>query len=125
MKVLSDKMREWRHHLHRNPELSSNEFETAAFIAKELRAMGIEVAEGVFTYGLACEQAVPQKTQSISAQAQGHMQGVTVHSLHTHTLGLELLHQVAGGDDAVGVYLRRLHGLGVDNDVEVVDIVDV
>ena len=47
MKVLSDKMREWRHHLHRNPELSSNEFETAAFIAKELRAMGVEVAEGI------------------------------------------------------------------------------
>ncbi len=47
MKVLSDKMREWRHHLHRNPELSSREFETAAFIAKELRDMGIEVEEGI------------------------------------------------------------------------------
>jgi hippurate hydrolase len=40
-------MREWRHHLHRNPELSSREFETAAFIAEELRAMGIEVEEGI------------------------------------------------------------------------------
>lgn len=47
MKVLSDKMREWRHHLHMNPELSSKEFETAAFIAEELRAMGVEVAEGI------------------------------------------------------------------------------
>ncbi len=47
MNLLSDKMREWRHHLHRNPELSSREFETAAFIAEELRAMGIEVEEGI------------------------------------------------------------------------------
>ena len=47
MNVLSDKMREWRHHLHRNPELSSKEFETAAYIAEELRAMGVEVAEGI------------------------------------------------------------------------------
>ena len=40
-------MLKWRHHLHRNPELSSKEFETAAYIAEELRAMGIEVAEGI------------------------------------------------------------------------------
>ena len=47
MNVLSEKMLRWRHHFHRNPELSSNEFETAAYITKELRAMGIEVAEGI------------------------------------------------------------------------------
>lgn len=47
MNLLSDKMREWRHHLHRNPELSSEEFETAAYIAERLRAMGIEVTEGI------------------------------------------------------------------------------
>ncbi len=47
MNLLSDKMREWRHHLHMNPELSSKEFETAAYIADKLRAMGIEVTEGI------------------------------------------------------------------------------
>ena len=47
MDVLTDKMRRWRHHLHSNPELSSGEFETAAYIAKELRSMGIDVTEGI------------------------------------------------------------------------------
>ncbi len=47
MNLLSEKMRNWRHDLHRNPELSSCEYETAAYISKELRAMGIEVAEGI------------------------------------------------------------------------------
>ncbi len=47
MNLLSEKMRQWRYHLHRNPELSSCEYETAAYISKELRAMGIDVAEGI------------------------------------------------------------------------------
>ncbi|MBP3759741.1 MAG: amidohydrolase [Firmicutes bacterium] len=47
MDVLTNKMRKWRHHLHMNPELSSKEFETAAYVANELRTMGIEVTEGI------------------------------------------------------------------------------
>ena len=47
MNLLSEKMRQWRYHLHRNPELSSREYETAAYISKELRAMGIDIAEGI------------------------------------------------------------------------------
>ena len=42
MDVLTDKMRRWRHHLHAHPELSQNEHETASYIAKELRLMGID-----------------------------------------------------------------------------------
>ena len=47
MDVLKDKMIRWRHHLHAHPELSQNEHETASYIAKELRLMGIEVTEGI------------------------------------------------------------------------------
>lgn len=39
-------------HLHRNPELSLQEKQTAARIASELRAAGFEVAEGVGGYGV-------------------------------------------------------------------------
>lgn len=42
-----DDMTEWRHHLHANPELSYQEYETARFVADNLRSHGIEVTEGV------------------------------------------------------------------------------
>src|SRR5262245_58318698 len=39
-------------HLHAHPELSFEEKETAARVAKELRAVGIEVTEGVGRLGV-------------------------------------------------------------------------
>jgi amidohydrolase len=42
----------WRRHLHENPELSNREFNTAKYIAKHLRALGIEVQEGVAKTGV-------------------------------------------------------------------------
>jgi amidohydrolase len=41
-----------RRHLHSNPELSFHEFNTAKFIAKELRAIGLEPQEGVANTGV-------------------------------------------------------------------------
>ncbi|SDD99177.1 amidohydrolase [Paenibacillus sp. UNCCL117] len=38
-------MVEWRRHLHRHPELSYRESETAAFVASKLRGWGLEVRE--------------------------------------------------------------------------------
>jgi amidohydrolase len=42
----------WRRHLHKNPELSNREFNTAKYIAKHLRGLGIEVQEGVAKTGV-------------------------------------------------------------------------
>ena len=47
MSELRKQMEEWRHNLHRNPELSQNEFKTASYIANELRKLGIETEEGI------------------------------------------------------------------------------
>ena len=47
MSELRKQMEEWRHSLHRNPELSQKEFETAAYIANELRKFGIETEEKI------------------------------------------------------------------------------
>ena len=47
MSTLNKRMIAWRHHLHQNPELSQQEYRTSSFIANELRAMGLEVIEGV------------------------------------------------------------------------------
>ncbi|PWE53410.1 amidohydrolase [Metarhizobium album] len=42
-----DEMTRWRQHLHANPELSYQEYETARFVAEKLRSYGIDVTEGV------------------------------------------------------------------------------
>ena len=47
MSEFKDQLIRWRHHLHTIPELAFELHETAAYIAKELRAMGLEVTEGV------------------------------------------------------------------------------
>lgn len=43
---------EWRHHLHQNPELSNREFETAKYVEKYLRGLGLEVQTGVAITGV-------------------------------------------------------------------------
>ena len=44
---IESKVIEWRRHIHQNPELSNREFETAKYIAKHLKTLGITVQEGV------------------------------------------------------------------------------
>lgn len=45
---------QWRHHLHQHPELSNREFETAKYIEKHLRSLGLDVATGVAKTGGSC-----------------------------------------------------------------------
>ena len=41
-----------RRHIHQNPELSLNEFETSKLVAGELKKLGLEVQEGVGKTGV-------------------------------------------------------------------------
>ncbi|RDJ20790.1 amidohydrolase [Bosea caraganae] len=50
--ALHEEMRQWRRHLHANPEFGFEEKETAAFVAAKLREFGLEVAEGVGSTGV-------------------------------------------------------------------------
>lgn len=43
---------EWRRHFHQHPELSNREFETAKYIEKYLRSLGLEVQTGVAHTGV-------------------------------------------------------------------------
>ena len=49
---IDSKVLEWRRYLHENPELSNREFNTAKYIAKHLRSLGIEVQEGIAKTGV-------------------------------------------------------------------------
>ncbi|SDJ99272.1 amidohydrolase [Microbulbifer yueqingensis] len=46
------KVIEWRRHLHQNPELGNREFETAKYVARHLKSLGIEVETGVAHTGV-------------------------------------------------------------------------
>jgi amidohydrolase len=52
VKKIEAQMISWRRHIHQNPELGNREFETAALVAKELRAMGLEVREKIAFTGV-------------------------------------------------------------------------
>lgn len=49
---LAADVRSWRHHLHRNPELSYKEVETAAFVASKLEEFGIDFKTGIGGNGI-------------------------------------------------------------------------
>jgi len=49
---IEDRVIEWRHHLHENPELSNREFETAKYVAKHLKELGLEVKTEVAHTGV-------------------------------------------------------------------------
>jgi amidohydrolase len=50
--AIEDKVIEWRRDIHQNPELGNNEIRTAKKVADHLRALGIEVQEGVAVTGV-------------------------------------------------------------------------
>ena len=50
--AIENKLIEWRHHLHQNPELSNREFKTSAYVAEHLKNLGISVQTGVAHTGV-------------------------------------------------------------------------
>lgn len=49
---IEDKLIEWRHYFHQNPELSNREFKTAEKIAAHLKSLGLEVEKNVAKTGV-------------------------------------------------------------------------
>lgn len=62
-------MAEWFEHMHRNPELSMQEQNTAAFIVDKLRDWGYEVETGVGKHGIVASLTVGNGTKSIGLRA--------------------------------------------------------
>ena len=50
--AIEQKVIEWRHDIHQNPELSNREFKTAEKIAEHLKGLGIDVQTGVAHTGV-------------------------------------------------------------------------
>ena len=50
--ALAEKVVQWRHEIHQNPELSNREFKTAEKVAAHLRSLGMAVKTGVAHTGV-------------------------------------------------------------------------
>ena len=59
----------WRHHLHRHPELSLEEANTAKYIAALVNSWGYDVAEGVGKHGVIASMTVGSGKKSIGLRA--------------------------------------------------------
>src|SRR5688500_3193429 len=69
---------EARRHLHANPELSYQEFNTAKYVGQQLKKYGLSPVEGVATTGLMVEiQGKNPSTKSIALRAD--MDALPIH----------------------------------------------
>jgi hippurate hydrolase len=59
----------WRHHLHQHPELSSEEVNTARYIADLVKSWGYDVSEGVGKHGVVASMTVGEGQKSIGLRA--------------------------------------------------------
>ncbi|HEX2122313.1 MAG TPA: amidohydrolase, partial [Thermoanaerobaculia bacterium] len=62
-------MKKWFEHMHRHPELSMRERETAQYIADVAGQWGYEVATGVGTHGIVASMTVGNSGKAIGLRA--------------------------------------------------------
>ena len=62
-------MKEWFEHMHRNPELSMQEQETANYIADTVRQWGYEVETGIGKHGIVASMTVGESSKAIGLRA--------------------------------------------------------
>ncbi len=66
---LQAQMAEWRHHIHRNPEIAFKENDTAAFVASLLDKWGYEVVTGIGQTGIVASLKAGQGEKIIGLRA--------------------------------------------------------
>jgi len=70
MKPLDEELAGWRRHLHSIPETGFEEKHTSAFVARTLRALGLEVHEGIGGTGLVASLRLGEGTGVIGIRAE-------------------------------------------------------
>ena len=70
---IEDKLIEWRHDFHQNPELSNREFKTAEKIAKHLKSLGLEVETNIAKTGVAIIMVEQNAKQALQIADTGYV----------------------------------------------------
>jgi hippurate hydrolase len=68
-KSLVDALTDWRHHLHRHPELTLHEKETAAFVGARLRELGVAYTSGIGGNGIVATMSRGPSNRSVGLRA--------------------------------------------------------
>jgi hippurate hydrolase len=68
-KSLAETLAAWRHHLHRHPELTLHEKETAAFVCARLRELGISYTSGIGGNGIVATISRGPSNRSVGLRA--------------------------------------------------------
>lgn len=82
---LTSQLREWRHHLHRNPELPFQEHATAAYIVEALTSVGItDIATGIGGTGVVASLRCGTGSGVIGLRADMDCLPLTEAGMHEH-----------------------------------------
>ena len=93
---LHERVTAWRRHLHRHPELSLHERETAAFVARTLTELGIPFTAGIGGHGIVATLTRGRSNRSVGLRAD--MDALPI----TETTGLPHASQTPGVMHACG-----------------------
>lgn len=96
---------EWRHHLHRNPEIGFEEVNTSDFVANALHAMGLEVHRGIGGTGLVANLSVGSSPAAIGIRAD---------------MDALLIHEAAPGRSHASCIQGKMHACGHDGHMAMV-----
>lgn len=109
---------EWRHHIHRYPELSTKEFKTAEFVANKLEEFGLEVHRGIGGTGVVGILKSGNSERSIGLRAD--MDALQIHEQNSfnHVSKNDGVMHACGHDGHTAMLLGAAHVLAENKKFE-------
>lgn len=109
---------EWRHHIHRYPELSTKEFKTAEFVANKLEEFGLEVHRGIGGTGVVGILKSGNSERSIGLRAD--MDALQIHEQNSfnHVSKNDGVMHACGHDGHTAMLLGAAHVLADNKSFE-------
>ncbi|PJE30579.1 putative hydrolase YxeP [Pseudooceanicola marinus] len=116
--ALDRRMRAWRHDLHAHPEFGFEEQRTARLVAEELRALGLEVAEGVGGTGVVGTLRRGASNRAIALRADMDALRITEATGAPYASTREGLMHACGHDGHTAMLLGAAHLLAAQEGLE-------
>lgn len=118
LRPLHPTMVEWRHHIHRHPELAFAEHETAAFVADQAAAAGLDVTTGVGGTGVVATLTRGSSDRVIGLRAELDALPLTEVDGRAHRSTRDGLMHGCGHDGHCAMLLGAAHHLAAADDFD-------
>ena len=109
--TLLKRMTEWRHQIHRNPELGFEEVETAALISQTLAKLGYEVTQGIGKTGVVASLKKGKSSRMIGIRADMDALAIAEQNSFPHTSQRAGKMHACGHDGHTAMLLGAAHKL--------------